>query len=219
MNTAEQAEPNEDPIANRRALTSRNTGWAKGLAERAVNMGITPNQISRLAIGFAALGAIFYVLSPLGPGFLQFIWLILAAATAQARLVCNLIDGLVAVEGGQGAKDGLFWNEVPDRLSDFLFLAGAGIAAGNLSLGLFAATLAIAAAYIRELGRAEGFAPDFSGPMAKQHRMAALTIGSVVAAFYGGEWTMGIMLWIIAAGTAVTILSRSVRLISALKAK
>lgn len=219
MSISEPNEPNADPTANRRPLTSRNTAWAKGLAERAVKLGLTPNQISRLAIGFAALGAIFYMLSPLGPGFLQFICLILAAATAQARLVCNLIDGMVAVEGGQGAKDGPFWNEAPDRLSDFLFLAGAGIAAGNLSLGLLAAALAIAAAYIRELGRAEGFPPNFSGPMAKQHRMAALTVGSIVAAFYGGEWTLGLTLWIIAAGTALTIGLRSLKLISALKAR
>lgn len=143
--------------------------------------------------------------------------LILAAATAQARLVCNLIDGMVAVEGGQGAKDGPFWNEAPDRLS--LSLIGAGLAAGNAALGTLAAALAITTAYIRELGRAEGFAPDFSGPMAKQHRMAVLSIGSVIAAFYGGEWTLGWVLWIIVAGTALTIVSRSLRLIKALQTR
>lgn len=212
--TAETPEPQ-----SRRPLGSRNTAWARRLAEWAIKTGLTPNQISRAAVGFAALGMIFYILSPLGPGFLQLFWLLLAAATCQARLVCNLIDGMVAVEGGQGEKDGPFWNEAPDRLSDFLFFAGAGFAAGNLSLGLLTAALAIAAAYLREFGRAEGFPPDFSGPMAKQHRMAVLTVGSVIAAFYGGEWTMGWTLWVIAAGTAVTILSRSVRLIRALKAR
>jgi phosphatidylglycerophosphate synthase len=214
------AETPEPPVPetpkNRRPLTSRNTAWARGLTERAIKAGLTPNQISRLGIGFAALGMVFYTLSPYGPGILQWLFLILAAATCQARLVCNLIDGMVAVEGGQGAKDGPFWNEAPDRLSDFFFFIGAGLAAGNAALGTLAAALAIAAAYIRELGRAEGFAPDFSGPMAKQHRMAVLSIGSVLAAFYGGEWTLGWVLWIIVLGTAITIASRSVRLISAL---
>ena len=214
------AETPEPPVPetpkNRRPLTSRNTAWARGLTERAIKAGLTPNQISRLGIGFAVLGAVFFAVSPYGPGILQWLCLLLAAATCQARLVCNLIDGMVAVEGGAGEKDGSFWNEAPDRLSDFFFFIGAGLAAGNAALGTLAAALAIAAAYIRELGRAEGFAPDFSGPMAKQHRMAVLSIGSVLAAFYGGEWTLGWVLWIIVLGTAITIASRSVRLISAL---
>lgn len=212
-------EPAPAPPQNRRPLGSRNTAWARSLTDRAVKLGLTPNQISRAGIGFAALGAVFFLLSPLGPGILQWFCLLLAAACCQARLVCNLIDGMVAVEGGQGAKDGPFWNEAPDRLSDLFFFIGAGLAAGNLALGTLAAALAIATAYIRELGRAEGFPPDFSGPMAKQHRMAALTGGSVIAAFYGGEWVMGWTLWIIVIGTVLTILSRSLRLIAALKAR
>lgn len=204
---------------SRRPLGSRNSAWANALAVKAVAIGLTPNRISQLSIAFAAGGALCYVVSPLWPGVLQGLMLILAAATCQARLVCNLIDGMVAVEGGQGTKDGPFWNEAPDRISDLLLLGGAGIAAGTPALGLLAATLAIATAYLRELGRAEGFAPDFSGPMAKPQRMAALTIGSVIAAFYAPGWTLSVTLWIIAAGTAVTILRRSRSLIARLQAR
>jgi phosphatidylglycerophosphate synthase len=184
-----------------------------------VERGYSPNQISRASVAFAALGLLFYALSPFGPGIFQFLWLLLAAATIQARLVCNLIDGMVAVEGGQGAKDGPFWNEAPDRLSDLFLLIGAGIAAGNPGLGALAAALAIATAYLRELGRAEGFPPDFSGPLAKPQRMAVLTVGTVIAAVYASEWTLGLTLWIIVVGTAITILSRSLRLIRALNAR
>jgi phosphatidylglycerophosphate synthase len=189
------------------------------LAGWAVVKGYTPNQISQASIGFATLGLLFYSLSPFGPGLVQAAWLVLAAATIQARLVCNLIDGMVAVEGGKGTKDGPFWNEAPDRLSDLLFLIGAGIAAGNPGLGALAAALAIATAYIRELGRAEGLPPDFSGPLAKPQRMAVLTIGTVLAAFYASEWTLTVTLWIIVAGTAVTILRRSLTLIGKLKSR
>jgi phosphatidylglycerophosphate synthase len=207
------------PPENRRPLTSRKSAWAGKLATWAVQRGLTPNQISQASVGFAALGLAFYALSPLGPGFVQWLCLLLAAAMAQARLVCNLIDGMVAIEGGQGTKDGPFWNEAPDRASDLLLLAGAGIAAGAPALGLLAAALAIATAYIRELGRAEGFPPDFSGPFAKPQRMAVLTGGAVLAAFYASEWTLTWTLWVIVAGTVATILSRSMRLIKALKAK
>lgn len=204
---------------NRRPLTSRNSAWAARLASWAVAKGITPNRISQASIGFAAIGCALYAFSPHGPGILQFLCLILAAATVQARLACNLIDGMVAIEGGQGAKDGPFWNEAPDRASDLLFLAGAGLAAGQPALGLIAAALAIATAYIRELGRAEGFPPDFSGPLAKPQRMAVLTGGTVLAAFYASEWSLAVTLWIIVAGTAVTILRRSLSLIGKLKTR
>jgi len=203
---------------NRRPLTSRNSAWAARLASWAVTKGITPNQISQASMGFAALGFMLYWLSTTG-GFLQFLALLIAATTLQARLICNLIDGMVAIEGGKGAKDGPFWNEAPDRVSDLLFFAGAGIAAGNPALGLLAAALAIATAYVRELGRAEGFPPDFSGPLAKPQRMAVLTAGTVLAALYATEWTLTLTLWIIVAGTAATVIRRSWTLIQRLKAR
>ncbi len=205
--------------ANRRPLTSRNSAWAARLASWAVAKGLTPNQLSQASMGFAALGFGLYALSPHGPGILQFLCLLLAAAALQARLVCNLIDGMVAIEGGRGAKDGPFWNEAPDRVSDLLFFAGAGLAAGQPALGLLAAALAIATAYIRELGRAEGFPPDFSGPLAKPQRMAVLTAGTVVAAFYATEWSLTVTLWIVVIGAAFTILRRSLTLIEKLKTR
>jgi phosphatidylglycerophosphate synthase len=208
-----------DTPVTRRPLGARNSAWARRLATLAVDKGLTPNQISRASVGFAALGLLFYSLSPFGPGVLQVLWLILAAATIQARLICNLIDGMVAVEGGQGAPDGPFWNEAPDRLSDLFLLLGAGIAAGNPGLGMLAAALAIMTAYLRELGRAEGFPPDFSGPLAKPQRMAVLTGGTLLAVVYASAWTLNVTLWIIVAGTALTILSRSRRLITAMTAK
>lgn len=207
----------DTPTENRRPLTSRNSAWAARLASWAVAKGITSNQISQASMGFAGLGFALFALSPHSPGIVQFLCLILAAATLQARLVCNLIDGMVAIEGGKGAKDGPFWNEAPDRVSDLLFFAGAGLAANQPALGLLAAALAIATAYIRELGRAEGFPPDFSGPLAKPQRMAVLTAGTVVAALYASEWTLTVTLWIVVAGTAATIFRRSWTLIEKLK--
>jgi phosphatidylglycerophosphate synthase len=210
-----------DPAAPevRRPLASRRSIWAGRLATLAVQRGVTPNCISQASVGFAALGFAFYLLSPVVPGLVNWVLLILAAVAIQARLVCNLIDGMVAIEGGQGTKDGPFWNEAPDRASDFLLLTGAGLAAGSPTLGVVAAALAIATAYLRELGRGEGFPPDFSGPMAKPQRMAALTLGTVIAAFYSPEWTLTLTLWMIVAGTAATLLRRSLRLIAALKAR
>ena len=204
---------------NRRPLNSRDSAWAKRLATRLVESRITPNQISQASVGFAGLGFLLFWAASCTGGVVQFLGLILAAATIQARLICNLLDGMVAIEGGKSAKTGPFWNEAPDRAADILFLAGAGLAAHTSALGLAAAALAIATAYIRELGRAEGFPPVFSGPMAKPHRMAALTVGSLIAAVYAPHWVLTVTLWIIAIGTAATILRRSHRLLTALNAR
>ncbi|NJS38762.1 MAG: hypothetical protein HC783_06810 [Rhodobacteraceae bacterium] len=41
---------------NRRPLASRQSAWAGRLATKAVQRGITPNQISQASVGFAAIG-------------------------------------------------------------------------------------------------------------------------------------------------------------------
>ena len=205
--------------ASRRPMASRKSRWAKALATRFVASRITPNQISQASIGFAALGFLSYWAVSASTGFVQAAGLILAAATVQLRLICNLLDGMVAIEGGKSATTGPFWNEVPDRAADTLLLAGAGLAAGQPALGLIAAVLAIATAYLRELGRAEGFPPDYSGPMAKPHRMAALTLGTIIAVFHASAWVLAATLWIIVLGTAITILCRSIRMLAALQTR
>ncbi len=113
-------------------------------------------------------------------------WLVVAAACIQLRLLCNMMDGLVAVEGGRKTPTGDLWNEAPDRIEDSLFLVAAGYAAAGVAwgplLGWAAALLAMATAYVRALGQSLGLPADFRGPMAKPHRMALLTGAALLAA-------------------------------------
>jgi phosphatidylglycerophosphate synthase len=51
--------------------------------------------------------------------------MILSICGIQLRLLCNLLDGMVAIEGGFKTKTGEIFNELPDRLSDALILIGA----------------------------------------------------------------------------------------------
>ena len=103
-----------------------------------------------------------------------------AAACVQLRLICNLLDGMVAIEGGRKSKVGAIYNEFPDRIADTLFLVPLGYAAGVPWLGWACALLAALTAYVRVFGGSLGLVQDFSGIMAKQRRMAALTAGLVV---------------------------------------
>jgi phosphatidylglycerophosphate synthase len=197
----------------RRLLKSRDTRWAQAVASRLAATGLRPNRISQGAIVFAAVAGAAFWLSGTNDGLARVLCFLLAAAGCQLRLLCNLFDGMVAVEGGRSEPDGPFWNEAPDRLADILILVGAGLGAGSPALGWTAATAAVLTAYLRELGRAEGAPPDFGGPMAKQHRMAVMTGAALVATLLPGFPMITLALWIVAAGAFATTAIRSVRLI------
>ncbi|WP_315898529.1 CDP-alcohol phosphatidyltransferase family protein [Vannielia litorea] len=207
-------------MAERRPIKARGAGWAHAAARWLAASRVTPNQISASSMGFAALVfGCFWLTRPAGP-LLDAALLVAAALFCQLRLVANLLDGMVALEGGKGSPSGPFWNEAPDRVADVLILAGLGLAAGLLWLGCLAGALAVGTAYIRELGRAEGLGADFCGPMAKPQRMAAVTLGCVAgaveAALWGSTVALRVTLWAVALGTALTGIRRSVRLVRGL---
>ncbi len=209
-------------MPERRPIASRNTRIAERIAQYLANRGVSPNRISQASMVFAAIAGAAFWASGATEGILHALCLIVAALGCQFRLLCNLFDGMVAVEGGRGEADGAFWNEAPDRVADALILVGMGLATGNAALGWAATALAIGTAYIRVSGTDQGLAADFRGPMAKPQRMAAATLAALVAIFLPtlfGWPLLAIALWIIALGSAATILRRSHAMIAALKAR
>lgn len=201
------------PLADRRPIAARSTGWARRVSAALAASGVTPNQISVASVLFAALGAAA-LLSGSRWG------LVAAAACIQLRLLCNLFDGMVAVEGGKQSTLGALYNEFPDRIADSLFLVAAGYAAGLPGWGWAAALCAALTAYVRTFGASLGNGHDFRGPMAKQHRMALLTLACVVQALpVSPQWVLGIALIVIALGAAVTCGTRTLALARALHAR
>ena len=199
-------------MSDRRPIASRNSKLAERIAKSLANRDISPNFISQFSMVFAALAGGAFWLSGMTSGILYGACLIVAAIGCQFRLLCNLFDGMVAVEGGRGAPDGPFWNEAPDRVSDVLIFVGLGLGSGHPNLGWAAAVFSIGTAYIRELGTAQGLGSDFRGPMAKPHRMAVVTVAAILAIFVPTifEWSvLHIALWIVVFGSIATILRRS----------
>lgn len=211
-------------LENRRPLASRQTGWAAALTKRLAATSITPNQISIASIVAAAIaGAAFWAAGLSQDTTARAVLLLAAAAFCQLRLLCNLFDGMVAIEAGKSAPDGGFWNEFPDRVSDLLILAGVGYGIGHPALGWAAVALAIFTAYVRELGRNCDLPADFSGPMAKPHRMAVMTAAALASMFEplwsGRNDILIAALWIVAVGAGLTVLRRGWRIVSALRAR
>lgn len=211
----------------RRPLKTRGRRWAGALAGRVARAGVQPNQISLFSLVFAAVAGACLVATGGREGAVAAGLWVGAALGIQLRLLCNMLDGMVAVEGGLRSKSGEIYNELPDRFADVMILAAAGYSHPSLHylpvLGWIAAVLAVITAYVRALGVAAGASQYFLGPMAKPHRMAVLTAASlvnVVLLGFGTKFTViPAALWVIVMGCVVTILRRTIRIVRELEAK
>ena len=201
---------------NRRPIAARGAGWARAAASRLARSNVTPNQISVVSIFFAAAGAALLAGWPTWAG------LLICALCIQLRLVCNLLDGMVALEGGKASAVGKIYNEFPDRVADSLLIVAVGYACGSPWLGWLGALLAALTAYIRVFGGSLGFAQDFRGPFAKQQRMAVLTVACIVAAaetqWHPDRYALYAAAWIIAAGSLITCVTRTLAIAAQLRA-
>jgi hypothetical protein len=119
----------------------------------------------------------------------------------QLRLLCNLLDGMVAVEGGRKSKFGVLYNEVPTESPIRCFSWRWGMPL-ELLAGLAGGTGRRGHRIYRVLGGTFGLAQDFRGPLAKQHRMAVMTAGCLLGigefVFNGGQYLLEAAAWIIA---------------------
>ncbi|WP_293909168.1 CDP-alcohol phosphatidyltransferase family protein [Deinococcus sp.] len=198
------------PSQTRRPIAARSSAWARALAGWLARSQVTPNQISGFSVLVAGLGAgALLILAPI-PGLLCF------ALSIQLRLVCNLLDGMVAVEGGKKSALGALYNEFPDRLADSLLIVAAGYAVGLSWLGWWGALAAALTAYVRVFGGALGLEQRFNGVMAKPQRMAVLTVAAILGAVEWGIWdtryALTVGAWLVAVGASVTCVTRTLEI-------
>lgn len=214
---------------SRRPIAARNTSWAAGIARALAKVPVKPNTIS---VGSAVFGGIaglcFWMSGHAGSPGSWIACLLGAASGMQLRLLCNLFDGMVAIEGGFKTKSGEVFNELPDRFSDAFVFIGAGYAlsekwGGTPALGWLAAVSAVATAYVRAMGVAAGSSQHFCGPMAKQQRMAVMTVASLVACV-APWWTdaalaLPLGLVIVVLGGLATVFRRTARIVRELESR
>ena len=204
-----------DQRLERRPIAARNTAWAAQTSSWLARRKVHPDFISTLSVMFSLLAAVSLI-SVRGSGStLQILLYALAGLAIPCRLLCNMFDGMVAVEGGIRSKVGDLFNEFPDRISDSLLFAAAGYAipfSWGADLGWLTALLAVLTAYTRTLGAAIGSIQPFCGPFAKQQRMASLSAAcglSMVEILLG--WpprALGVILLLVMAGTLLTLVRR-----------
>jgi phosphatidylglycerophosphate synthase len=226
---------------DRRPIASRNLRIFQRMAGALARARMSANAISILGmIAGIAAGAILastpVLRTQLGwtaerLGFLA------AAVCIQLRLLANMLDGMVALASGQASALGELYNEIPDRISDTVILAGAGYAlgagGGYPALGWAAAAMALFVTYIRSVGKGMGVSGLFQGPMAKSHRMFLLTVACIYLAGapdplrpvwqfplpYHPVGIMSIALAIVVLGGAMTALRRLGRIVRAVNGR
>ncbi|HSB68427.1 MAG TPA: CDP-alcohol phosphatidyltransferase family protein [Candidatus Methylomirabilis sp.] len=216
-----------DAVKDRRPIRARENPWVRAAAAWLARQGLRPNQISVLSILFSALSAGCLLLV----GGLPRTWAIAAymasAAFIPLRGLCNLCDGLMAVEGGLKTRAGAIFNDLPDRISDPLLLVAAGYSIGGVGwgrdLGWAAGLLAVLTAYVRVLGGSAGAAQQFCGPMDKSLRMAVIMAACLMAAVeLGMGWTpraMVVGLCVVIAGCVITVIRRTRRILKELESR
>ncbi|WP_298939973.1 CDP-alcohol phosphatidyltransferase family protein [uncultured Psychromonas sp.] len=199
----------------RRPLKVRDLKIMNQIAIALSKRNISPNQISITSVFFALLSGLCLI--AVGSG--SSIWLSwLAAILVQCRLLCNLFDGMVAMEGGKSTPSGELFNDIPDRVADPLILVCAGYAIAVFpwatELGWLAGLLAVMTAYVRVLATSMNAPTLFTGPMAKQHRMAIMTIALLLMPFEAllfdtQVYVLLIALLSICIGCVITLFNRS----------
>jgi phosphatidylglycerophosphate synthase len=163
----------EDP--KRRPIASRRWRISQRLASYLAERRIAPNAISVAGMASGLLAGCLFAATSKYSALAPWFWL-LGAVFVQLRLVANMLDGMVAMLTNTSSPVGELFNEVPDRVSDTTIFVGLGYAVGGEPVVGFAAALAaMFTAYVRTTCVSAGASPNFCGPMAKQHRMVAVT--------------------------------------------
>lgn len=210
---------------DRRPLASRGTKWAQNTARFFAQRNISPNTISVVSVFFSLFSLIFYYLAKDNVALLFF-----AAISIQLRLICNLLDGMIAIEFNKKSIYGNLFNDIPDRFADVFIIMGAGLYAHFNEAGLLGqqalnlawinSILAVFTAYIRVLGVSVGTPMFFSGMMAKPQRMAILTLTTLLALIPNMTVPfISIALLAMALGQILTVIKRIQLISDALKQK
>ena len=210
-------------IENRRPIKARSISFIQHFASWLAKTAVTPNQISVLSVVFSLLVPTSFAIFKSGAWSASLV----ALLGIQLRLMCTLLDGMVAIEGAKKSVLGDLYNEFPDRIADTVILVGvASIDPADHTLmviAISASLLAIMTAYTRVLGAAIGTKHYFSGPMAKQHRMAILSLSIIVLPLLKSSFPAGSIvktaLLIICVGCVLTVIRRLMQISNELKSR
>ena len=177
------------------------------IIQASVRRGISPDVWTMVGVIAAALGC----------GTLVMGWWPLAFVLLAARLGGANLDGAVARARGVSRPFGFVLNEIGDRVSDLLIMAGlVGLAlrTGSSTTTVYLTLIALAAAmlptFVSLAAAGAGAARLNGGPFGKTERCLAAIVAAALPQY------LAIIAWVIIMGSVVTACMRLARTASAL---
>lgn len=181
------------------------------LARTIAGTGLTPNQLTFIGFGVAAIGAVFAGLG----------WWFVAGVIATAGAAFDAFDGAVARITGTTSRFGAFLDSTFDRWAEALVYIGiiAGCSHIGFEVGVWLAAAAMTSAFLVSYTRARAESLGFSsgrgmaavGLAPREVRTAILGVGLIVGGLAGGETGNTILaasLGLIALLATVTVIQR-----------
>ena len=178
--------------------------WLTSEAKMLHKLGLSPNQVSILGIGFALLSAISYWQWRLNP-----ILLILAPILMLASGLLDALDGALARIYGEPTRFGGFLDSLLDRYADAVIICG--IILGGLTdikWGLAALVGSMIVSYARARAEAADAKMESVGLAERAERLILLALASFLTLFWFDALCWGVL--ILAFLTNLTVIQRVV---------
>ncbi|MFC8721136.1 MULTISPECIES: phosphatidylinositol phosphate synthase [unclassified Kitasatospora] len=173
--------------------------------------GVSPDAVTLIGTAGSVAGALVFF--PRG----EFFW---GVITVTLFIFSDLVDGNMARQAGRSSKWGAFLDSTLDRVADAAIFGGLAMwyaGGGNNDLLCAVSVFCLASgqvvSYTKARGEALGFPVDVSGLVERAERLVI----SLTAAGFAGlhkfgvpyiEWLLPIALWVVAAGSLVTVAQR-----------
>ena len=182
-------------------------------AKAAHKVGLTPNKVSIIGFMLALSSATAYKFAP------NLLWLLLLATVLLlASGFCDTLDGIIARNFQQATVFGGFFDSVLDRYADAAVYAGiifAGLCDPFWGLAALAGSMLVS--YSRARAEAAGIKMESVGLAERAERMLILAAASIIAFFWLGALSYGIIL--LAVLSNLTVIQRALHVYKELKKK
>lgn len=156
-----------------------------------VRRGVTPNQITVLAMALSLAYGVVLALHPAS----RWLWGLFPVAML-LRMALNAVDGMLATATGQKTALGALLNEMGDQLSDVaLYLPFALVAQVRAPMLVIVVAAALLAEFAGVLAVLIGADRRFDGPMGKSDRAVVFGLmGLLVAGGARADWFDGLLM-------------------------
>jgi CDP-diacylglycerol--glycerol-3-phosphate 3-phosphatidyltransferase len=156
-----------------------------------VRRGVTPNQITVLAMALSLAYGVVLALHPAN----RWLWGLFPVAML-LRMALNAVDGMLATATGQKTALGALLNEMGDQLSDVaLYLPFALVAQVRAPMLVIVVAAALLAEFAGVLAVLIGADRRFDGPMGKSDRAVVFGLmGLLVAGGARADWFDGLLM-------------------------